>query len=178
MNTREINRILRQHPVTKNIFKGVFPCDSIPNQINPPFALVCNTDPSTKPGEHWVAMFVTSSGQGEYFDSYGISPLRVEFKTFLQKKCTRFRWNKIRFQSDSTSVCGQYCIFYLLLRSGGLSIEEIAAKLPKDEFVSDCFVSEWVNKYCRARTEIFEDDVLQEQIAVALSHVMKGSPLQ
>jgi hypothetical protein len=32
---------------------------------------VCNTDPSTKPGRHWIAIYVDEDGGREYFDSFG-----------------------------------------------------------------------------------------------------------
>jgi len=36
-------------------FDGVFSSDSL---LTKPILLVCNTDPSTMPGEHWIAIYV------------------------------------------------------------------------------------------------------------------------
>jgi hypothetical protein len=39
-----------------------------------PRMLVCSSDPSTKPGQHWIAIYVDENGHGEYFDTYGRQP--------------------------------------------------------------------------------------------------------
>jgi hypothetical protein len=63
MNTGQIELILR-----RNIdnFDGVFSRDRLPDK---PRLLVCNTDPSSRPGQHWIAIYVGEDGRGEYFDS-------------------------------------------------------------------------------------------------------------
>ena len=72
MDTREISDILKRDRFTKHHFRGVFACDQLPKQYMPrPSALVINTDPADKPGQHWVAIYITRDGVGEYFDSYG-----------------------------------------------------------------------------------------------------------
>jgi len=56
MNSDEIERFLRAR---------VLPDD--------PHLLVCNTDPSYKPGRHWIAIYI-EDGRGEFFDSIGHRP--------------------------------------------------------------------------------------------------------
>jgi hypothetical protein len=68
MNTRDIDRLVRSDGACRQIFQGVFRVDTLPDG---PRLLVCNTDPSIKPGKHWVAIFVDLNGRGEYFDSFG-----------------------------------------------------------------------------------------------------------
>ena len=48
--------------------------------------MVANTDPSSKPGTHWVAFYFPSKGKGEFFDSYGHPPIYYNnsFKNFLK----------------------------------------------------------------------------------------------
>jgi len=65
MNTEKVNRILRRQCARD--FDGVFSLDTLPDR---PRLLVCNTDPSYRPGRHWVAICV-KDGPGEYFDSLG-----------------------------------------------------------------------------------------------------------
>ena len=48
MNTEEIDRILRRHV---RDFDGVFSADTLSEK---PRLLVCNTDASDKPGQHWI----------------------------------------------------------------------------------------------------------------------------
>jgi hypothetical protein len=52
MNTFEINNYLKNFPQ----FKGTYPRDMLPKINHLPSGIVINTDPSNKPGEHWVAM--------------------------------------------------------------------------------------------------------------------------
>ena len=66
MNT--IDRILRRQ--CERDFDGVFSVDTLPDR---PRLLVCNTDPSHRPGRQWVAICV-NDGRGEYFDSFGRRP--------------------------------------------------------------------------------------------------------
>ena len=63
MNTLEIESFLRRN--CSEDFQGVYSVDTLPDK---PKLLVCNTDPSTKPGKHWIAIYVDKRGLGEYFD--------------------------------------------------------------------------------------------------------------
>src|SRR5215469_14145104 len=81
--TSQIEGALRSDPHAGPIFKGVFPCDKLPEISSYPACLVANTDPSYQAGEHWVCMFFDETGRGEYFDSFGYAPLKVPlFKHF------------------------------------------------------------------------------------------------
>ena len=75
MNTAQVAYALEHDPKTSKKFCGVFPIDKLPQTIDRyPCGLIVNTDPSTKPGMHWVAVFLTSPQNGEWFDSYGKPP--------------------------------------------------------------------------------------------------------
>jgi hypothetical protein len=125
MDGSQITRILRSDPCTQSIFRGVFACDMLPKgKFTYPSAFVCNTDPHSKPGQHWVAIYLDNDGCGEYFDSYGLAPdddilpiyTQKYLKTFLQKHTTSWTYNTTSLQNPVTAVCGQYCVFYLLHR--------------------------------------------------------------
>jgi hypothetical protein len=55
MNTREIERFINRDRVCRTSFQGVFSRDTLPSK---PRLLICNTDPSDKPGQHWIAIYV------------------------------------------------------------------------------------------------------------------------
>jgi hypothetical protein len=57
--------------VCRGVFQGVFSANTLLQQPRP---LVCNTDESTKLGQHWIAIYVDTNGRGEYFDSFGREP--------------------------------------------------------------------------------------------------------
>jgi len=50
-------------------------------------ALIINTHPSKKPGKHWVSIVINSEGFGEYFDLFGLPPLRVGIIQYFDVNC-------------------------------------------------------------------------------------------
>ena len=46
-------------------------------------AYVINSDPSSEPGEHWIAVYFHKRGRGEYFDSYGLAPAFVGLESYM-----------------------------------------------------------------------------------------------
>ena len=153
MDTDEIARVLGSDPFTRNIvckiFDGVHAADQLHNSLDRPMAMVVNTDPSWKPGRHWVAIYAPKRNEPwEYFDSYGEPPNETLIKTFLKKK--NYIINKKSLQSPSSSVCGHYCIYYLVHRARGYTMDMITNRFTKDEtrndedvyaFVQDNFAS-------------------------------------
>ena len=94
MDTHQIESILKKDRFTKHDFR-VFACDQLPTRYVPrPSALVVNTDPSTLPDEHWVAIYITRDGKGEYFDSYGQPAKLPQIKTFLKKNTRQIYHNR------------------------------------------------------------------------------------
>jgi hypothetical protein len=49
MNTLDIERVINDDKTCRGLFQGVFSIDTLPPD---PRLLVCNTDPSNKPGKH------------------------------------------------------------------------------------------------------------------------------
>ena len=75
MNTAQITHALEEYPITKKTFCGVFPCDKLPQTIDKyPCGFVANTDPSSKPGTHWISIWIGPSDArgGPQQDSGGI----------------------------------------------------------------------------------------------------------
>jgi hypothetical protein len=74
---------------TNTVFTDVLPSDRLPHEIRKrPSGYILNTDPSDKPGSHWVAMYFTEDGKGEFWDSYGQAP------GFYSQSFTQF-WTSI-----------------------------------------------------------------------------------
>ena len=68
MNTLQILKAIHGLP---GVWAGVYPSDTAPMRWTKPAAIVVNTDPHTKPGSHWIAMYLNNLGHCIYFDSYG-----------------------------------------------------------------------------------------------------------
>lgn len=118
MNTFEINKALK----LLAYFKGTYPRDKIPVTKERPAAFIVNTDASSSPGTHWVAIFLDTDMRGEYFDPFGLPPLVAEFNLYLAQNCPNgYTWSNQTIQNVSfnSTVCGQYCILFVKLRSLG-----------------------------------------------------------
>ena len=138
MNTDEIRRALRR--VTN--FDGVYSIDRLPDR---PHLLVCNTDPSHRPGRHWICICV-ENGTGEYFDSFGRPP-NDGLRHYMNIVCEHWTFNARQLQSTVSSFCGHYCIYYCLLRSRGITMREIVASFSNDTGFNDCMMHAFV---CRS----------------------------
>lgn len=135
MLTSEIENELKD---IKN-FLGVFPLDRIP-QLTSNCSCVINTDPSNKPGQHWVSILVQNDF-GFYFDSFGLPPLQKEFITSLNKHCVKgWTYNPTTLQSFNGITCGHYCIMYIKLRQKMLTHCEIIKMFTKEKIVNDILV--------------------------------------
>lgn len=101
--------------------------------------IVFNTDVSTGPGQHWIALFADLSPEYEharitYFDSYSKVP-EVEIQRLMQrwknqwdatgvhKKPTELSYNKTRHQYQD-SECGMYCLYFHFCCLAGVPMEK------------------------------------------------------
>ena len=142
MNTAQIRRALSHHHLTKYFFKGVFPRDKamkIPK--NKIFSVIFNTDPSGKPGEHWVAFHITRNTVF-YFDSYGLPP--KGFAKILRSR-PKVKYFARRLQGNGKE-CGHYCLFFLLNMCQG---KNSFPMFGKDFNANDRIVKRYVEKHFR-----------------------------
>ncbi len=145
MNTAQITQILQRDPRIQNVFQGVYPRDKLPRSSKTyPSAYVCNTEPHTEKGEHWIAIYFDEHGHGEYFDSYGLPPIHKTFIHFLNKHCISWIYNDKQLQGLTSHVCGQYCIFYLWHRCRGTSMQTIVLMFGNNVQDNDVLVYEFV----------------------------------
>jgi hypothetical protein len=100
--------------------------------------IVFNTDVSTGPGQHWIALFVDLNPKYEnaritYFDSYSKAPepeiQRLMFRwkeqwdsTKIHSKPTELTYNKTLHQQQD-SECGMYCIYFHWCCLSGVPME-------------------------------------------------------
>lgn len=142
MNTEQITAVASRLMLDKGVvFLGVYPKDKVPRPTAYPACFVANTDPVTKPGEHWVAFYCMSPNYFEFFDSYGQSPSAYGFPHRTP------HYNRKLIQSLTSSVCGQYCLFYIYFRSVGYALDSIVMQFhPHDFEWNDHLVTRWVNK--------------------------------
>jgi hypothetical protein len=65
MNTLEIDYVLKTHPSTRNVFKGVYARNRLPGRLSVHSALIGNTEPDDRPGTRWVALYIDANSRGE-----------------------------------------------------------------------------------------------------------------
>ena len=134
METSEFVKYFAKVPHLKKHFVGVFPIDKIPKTFKTKTFFVCNTDPSTKSGSHWIAFIKIQKGEFEIFDSLGtkVDQLTPYFN-FYEK--TNFIYNTTPVQSKESILCGKFVITFIVQRMLNQSIEF-------DELIEDVFSSD------------------------------------
>ena len=108
---------------TRN-FIGIYAEDELQNLIITSFPsfLVCNIDKSSQPGSHWIALGIFRQ-KIEVYDSSGFkfflwSRVPCHLLNFIHKlSLTRRVLVSKRIQSFKSTLCGFYCIFYVLARN-------------------------------------------------------------
>jgi hypothetical protein len=148
VNTRDIERFINRPRVCHALFQGVFSADTLPCK---PRLLICNTDPSHRPGEHWIAIFVDENHRGEYFDSFGRRS-DEHFEHCMNEHSTSWMYNRRQLQSIISSFCGYYCCFFCILRSRGVNMIVLLAHFTSDTAFNDSIVHDFV---CNKRNETY-----------------------
>ena len=98
LSTTQIEKRAHLNGMLSTIWLGVFPADRLPSRITQfPRGLVANTDPSTKPGMHWVAMYFPDTSTSEFFDSYGF---HLHFIHPILKNC----WVNSQFKNEIRTI--------------------------------------------------------------------------
>ena len=143
LSNRQIHNFLRNHPQSKPVFLACVPADAIPTSDIFPYALVVNTGNTGSKGIHWVAFVVTSPDHVEYFDPLGKVP-EDHIKDYYEQFTFRKRMD-YPLQSLFTNACGQFCLYFILRRCGGLSFESIVDSL-KLHRCPDSLVSQWFER--------------------------------
>ena len=145
MNTLQIECLLKKDLRTKNIFKKVCALDQLENPTFP-CAYVINSDPSSEPGEHWVAVYFDKRGRGEYFDSYGSSPTLIGFKSYMDAySLSGWIYNRKTLQAYFSSFCGHYCVYFVLFRYRGVPLHAIVSDFTSNLTENDRSISRFIH---------------------------------
>ena len=137
LDTSDIDTILFQHFEGKkdDIYFGAVPSDYhkiYPEKFQEFYKIkkrkyiVFNTDPMSKPGAHWVSVYISEDNHAEFFDSNGTSPNKY-IRKFLDK-FDSWSYNTKAYQ-NTDGLCGVYAAYFLLqkLRGKRLNLSESSA---------------------------------------------------
>ena len=89
--------------------------------------------------------------KGEFFDSYGKHPIHYNkhFLDFMNRNAVEWEQNKIQLQRAFSTVCGQYCIYFLYLRCRKRSMPSIVNSFVNDKLHNDQLVYDLVRRKYR-----------------------------
>ena len=140
METYHLSRLLARDPLMCHY--EVVAKDALPEVVSTyPSAFVCNTNDGDQPGEYWVAMYVDRS--------VTTSTVRTKAATrrvsnFMNERCSQWSPNDHILQSHISTVCGQYCVDFLMFRCRNISMHAFARLFTTDLIVNDCRVFDWL----------------------------------
>lgn len=171
MDSRQIYAALKSNKRTKHCFHGIYPMDMLPDKSNlwsntssNKQYIIVNTDPSYKPGEHWIALCLSKNGKhNEYFDSYGQAP-NIKIAHYLNDN---YLFLTKPMQGFLTTTCGQWCMYYILHKCFGGSFSELASSLDMLDtpLERDSYVNQIVSREFPIKEPIVDLDFLINQIS-------------
>lgn len=115
----EFSEKLEKFPSLKRFYDGTCSSDTIPKSLKKDHFIICNTDLSTGPGQHWYCVLKTENNTLECFDSLGIDHVKKEFlrNNFNFHNIDEIEYNVTSLQPDDSISCGHYVLFFLIQRS-------------------------------------------------------------
>ena len=175
MNSLQLYTLAQRCPHLKEVFIGVFPSDCIPNfrllkTRRRAFALIVNLDKNGDPGSHWIALYLPKrcDGVAEYFDSYGHPPTLPSLLATLGNYKS-YIYNDVTLQSPFSTVCGQYCLFYLCHRARRVNPSNILKKFHNlNVATNDILVNKYIKRYFRTNLRLCDISFIGRQIAASL----------
>lgn len=141
LNTLELKHALLTQSQTRSCLTGVYARNELMKMENTPHLVIVNTDPSWKPGEHWILLYFPGNGICEFFDSLGkeLTYYHPDIEQFITKFCSKYiRVVNSRIQPVKSSLCGHYCLYYAYARCGGLRIRDIVNSMPSPHWIECC----------------------------------------
>ena len=136
-----------------------------------PAALICNTDDHTRPGSHWVAIYIDKHRLGKYFDSYDFPPVSRHYLHQLRRNYKTFRWNVKTLQSIDSICCGQYTIMFLYYMYRSIGLVNFCRLFTRDTRKNDALDINYYKKFLR---KISIENVRMHSLFQASALMMKA----
>lgn len=140
LNNIQLEEILKHDVFTNKIFNGVYARDMLPKYLKYPSAIIVNTDKSNLSGQHWLAIYFDKDKNCEFFDSFGRSPKYYKFENYIKKHADKVKWNKKQIQGFNSSICGYYCVLFLLLKARNHEIRLFLKNFDKNYDENDKYI--------------------------------------
>ena len=119
-----------------NHFRGCFAVNNLPSMPSTfPSSLIVNTDPLSKPGDHWVGLVLTKR-KCYYFDSFGLGVMDMDIIKFLKQAYKKVTINNECIQHITSDKCGLYCIAF---------VNKVTSKMSYKNFISKFDLVQLIN---------------------------------
>ena len=165
MDSEQIEKALKKNATTARHFRGVYARDTLPRKPKRGFYVV-NFDKTGESGSHWVCMQIGKSTNA-YFDSYGGKPPPFTQRAFTKflGQTKRLEKNTKQLQSDFSTTCGQWCIYYIWRSCNGWNMKNIISPLKSQTpLVNDHVMSYIVKKAFGTDGKVIDRPFLKKQI--------------
>ena len=123
-----------------------------------------STDPMELTGTHWIAIYFNKQMIGEFLDSYGkhLIHYNKHFLDFINRNAVEWEHNKIQLQSAFSSVCGQYCIYFLYHHCRKRSMSTIVISFVNDKVRNGKLFYDFVRRKYRQIHPSLKQDVVKQ----------------
>ena len=137
---------LSKFPTVYDNLGGLYSLDNIPTEIQPHHFFIINLSKEKERGTHWISVHRQVGGFIELFDSLGFDQRkRSLYETYLP--FVQFETNITPVQCQDSSLCGQFCLFYIVERF--LHFDESLNEFLSDRFTLNCASNEkLVTDFC------------------------------
>lgn len=146
MNTSQLRCMIDCDDVLKGTIIGVFAADRLPTELPlTPFGFIANTDIHSKPGKHWCAFYGQLGRRIDFFDTYAREPCRNSpyFRRWLDAHAMTVQTNRVQIQSDTSTLCGLYCVLFLHQRLVGYTYQDFVNMFSASDLsTNDSFIAE------------------------------------
>ena len=123
-SSTQIEKYLKNH----SEFLGCFGTNNLPKALPQfPCSLIVNTDPTTKPGDHWLGLVLTKN-KCFFFDSFGLGIMDLNIKIFLKQYYKKVSINNHCIQHLNSDKCGLYCIAFIKHVNSTMTYEKFISK--------------------------------------------------
>lgn len=144
MDTVSISKYLAHHQ-KKNVFKGVFACDSLPFRFTLPAAFVINLSRHDEGGSHWVAIYISEIGIAYYFDSFGLDVKNTFIRAFLKFHSKKIVYNNKQLQHITSNKCGKFCCVFIANILKNIPIQRFLNKFGINLLINDFIIENMYN---------------------------------
>ena len=132
LSTKQLLFFIKHNCRTKCRFVGVFSINNLPKYLTKNSCLIFNSDPTSKPGSHWLALFMNSNKEMEFFDSFGLNATFYKLTKKNLPKHYSLKCNKTQLQDLYSTKCGYFCLYYLYFKVRQYKMEDICTDFFKN----------------------------------------------